>query len=114
MKNHWERNAAKGNGFISQKLTPASTHVQAITKRYFSLQGDNPVVCHPTKPDVYRWLTIDEVKMIMGLPESYDLGGAKTTAGEIMGQGVLVDVFRQIIEAIAPVRKEGSYMKRSA
>lgn len=113
LRDHWTKQAAKGNGFISQKLTPDTPSVQAITKRYFAGQGDNPVVCHPTKPDTYRWLTIDEVKAIMGLPQSYDLGDAKTTAGEIMGQGVLVDVFRQIIESVAPCCEEIS-MNRCA
>lgn len=101
LRDHWIRQTERGNGFISQKLDPSTPSVQAITKRYFAGQGDNPVVCHPTEADTYRWLTIDEVKSIMGLPQSYDLGSAKTTAGEIMGQGVLVDVFRQIIESIA-------------
>lgn len=113
LRDHWEKQTAKGNGFISQQLHPDTPSVQAITKRYFAGQGDNPVVCHPTKADTFRWLTIDEVKSIMGLPESYDLGDAKTTAGEIMGQGVLVDVFRQIIESIAP-RTEDKRMKRTA
>lgn len=103
--NHWEKQTAKGNGFVSQQVTADTSHVQAITKRYFAGQGDNPVVAHPTKPDTFRWFTIDEVKAIMGLPQSYKLGEAKTTAGEIMGQGVLVDVFRQVIESVTRQRK---------
>lgn len=99
LRDHWKKQIARGNKFVSQKLTRESESVQAIKKRYFAGQGDNPIVAHPTRPDVYRWLTIDEVKVIMGVPADYDLGSSKTYAGEILGQGVLVDVFRKIIEA---------------
>jgi DNA (cytosine-5)-methyltransferase 1 len=113
--NHWDRQTAKGNGFASQILTEDTRICPTIKKRYFAQQGDNPVVAHPTKPGLYRWLTLDEVKVIMGLPEDYDLGTAKTTAGEILGdlgtakttageilgQGVVVGLFTQIIKASA-------------
>jgi len=57
----------------------------------------------PGREGWFRWLTLPEVKAITGLPAEYDLGPAKTRAGEIMGQGVLANVFRRIIEAVAPV-----------
>lgn len=97
---HWDKQRAKGNGFASQILTADTTRVPAITKRYFSQQGDGAVIAHPTNPDTFRWLTLVEVKRLMGLPDPYYLGEAKTTAGEIMGQGVLVDVFAKIIRAV--------------
>lgn len=96
---HWEKQAAKGNNFQSQIVTKDSKSVQAITKRYFAQQAGNPVVGHPLSNELFRWLTITEVKRIMGLPDSYDLGDTKTFAGEVMGQGVLVDVFKQVILA---------------
>jgi DNA (cytosine-5)-methyltransferase 1 len=100
---HWDRQTAKGNGFASQQITGDTEAVQAITKRYFAQQGDNPVVKDERegREGWFRWLTIDEVKLIMGLPEDYDLGTAKTTAGEVMGQGVLVNTFARIIQANA-------------
>ena len=97
---HWEKQRSKGNGFASQILTANTARVPAITKRYFSQQGDGAVIAHPTEPNTYRWLTLVEVKRLMGLPDQYYLGSAKTTAGEIMGQGVLVDVFAKIIRAV--------------
>jgi hypothetical protein len=62
-------------------------------------QGDNPVVAHPTKPNTYRWFTLAELRRFHGVPSGYNLGTAKTTAGEIVGQGVVVDLFRQVIAA---------------
>jgi len=45
-------------------------------------------------------LTLNEVKKIMGLPDDFELGPSKTTAGEAMGQGVLVNTFKKIIQAV--------------
>jgi len=95
---HWNNQTAKGNNFASQQITADSENVQAITKRYFAQQGGNPVVKHPFKEGTFRWLTPIEVSRIMGLPDDYDLGTTKTNAGEILGQGVLVKVFKKIIE----------------
>lgn len=101
---HWDNQKAKGNNFNSQIITEDSTQIQAIKKRYFAQQGDNPVVKHPTKPDTFRWLTLSEVKVIMGLDESYDLGETKTLAGEALGQGVLINVFKKIIDSLKEIK----------
>lgn len=98
LKNAWANAKAKGNNFVSQVIRPDSESIGAITRRYFAQQGSNPIVAHPTKPDVYRWLTIIEVKRLLGLPDDYDLGDTKTLAGEVLGQGVLVGVFQKVIE----------------
>ncbi len=97
---HWEKQTAKGNGFEPPKLTADSPFVGTIKKRYFAQQGDNPVVAHPTKPGTYRWLTVNEVARLHGIPTAYALPEAKTVAGEIMGQGVVVDVFQKIIASV--------------
>lgn len=96
---HWEAQAAKGNGFVSQRITADSASVGAITKRYFAGQGQHPVVQHPTQPDTYRWLTLREVKELHGIPSDYQTGKSKTLSGELIGQGVVVSMMRQILEA---------------
>ena len=95
--NHWAAQTAKGNGFAPPRLTGAATVVPTIKKRYFAGQGDNPVVAHPTDPGSCRWFTLPEVARIHGIPASYQLPEAKTTAGEIIGQGVLVSLFEKLI-----------------
>jgi DNA (cytosine-5)-methyltransferase 1 len=97
---HWERQTAKGNGFQPPQLTATDTLCPTIKKRYFAGQGDNVVVRHPHQPDHHRWLTLAEVQRLMGLPEDYDLGDAMTTAGEVLGQGVQVETFTQIIRSV--------------
>jgi len=96
---HWEKQAAKGNNFQSAQITGDSEFVPAITKRYFAQQGSNPVVKHPTKEGTFRWFTLTEVKRLQGLPDDYNLGETLTIAGEVMGQGVLVNVFQKVMEA---------------
>jgi len=99
---HWEKQAAKGNRFFEgrQVLDAETRRVPCVSKRYFAQQGDGVVVKHPTRPGVFRWLTLNEVKRLMGLDDDYDLGDAKTRAGEVLGQGVHVGLFRRVIEAV--------------
>lgn len=109
--NHWREQAAKGNGFAPseggvQRITTASRCVGSITKRYFSGQGQNPVVEHPTQPGTYRWLTLAEVKRLHGIRGDYQLGQSKTLAGELIGQGVVVTTMREIIAATLPSAME--------
>ena len=85
-----------GGGLMDQ----AARELPAITKRYFNGQGGQPVVAHPERPEAVRWLTVGEVKRLMGLPDHYWLPPQKTLAGKVLGQGVLVDVFRRIVGAL--------------
>lgn len=126
--NHWETQREKGNGLISAIIAYDDLTVGTIKKRYLAGQGDNQVVLHPDDRAIhsesvhyfsetpankwdaekvsvrnqvrYRWLTVGEIKRIMTLPDSYDLGPTKTLAGEILGQGVHVDTFTRIIRSV--------------
>jgi len=97
--NHWERQTAKGNGFASQVYNGNSNHIGTIKKRYFAQQGDNPVIAHPDIEGMFRWLTLNEVKKLHGIPEDYYLGTSKTMAGEVIGQAVVVDMFQKVIQS---------------
>lgn len=95
---HYRKQAEKGNGFEPVKVTAESEAVKAITKRYLSGQGDGTLVASPTKPGVYRWFTLAEIRRLFGVPQSFILPDAKTRAGEVLGQGVIVTLFKKIIE----------------
>jgi len=104
---HWREQPAKGNGFAPseggmQRITTDSACVGTITKRYFNGQGQHPVVVHPTEPDTYRWLSLEEVKRLHGIRADYKLSSSKTRAGAVIGQGVVVNTMRQIIAANLP------------
>lgn len=95
----WKKQKAKGNYFFSQLITKDSETIQAITKRYLAKQAGNPVVKHPTK-DLYRWLTIDEIKKLKTLNLGYKLAYGKIVSGEVLGQGVIVKIFARIIKHV--------------
>ena len=101
--NHWAKNDAKGSGFTPEIIYGGEDRLPTIKKRYWAGQGDNFVIGHPDIPNTYRWLTIDEGKRFMGLRDDYDLGPTKTTAGEIIGQGVEVGTFTKIIQSVCRV-----------
>jgi DNA (cytosine-5)-methyltransferase 1 len=98
---HWDRQKAKGNGFSSRKLTGAESRVPCISKRYLSGQGDGAVVCHPTLPNTYRWLTLIELRRLHGIGDDYVLPEAKTRAGEVIGQAVVIPMFEKVIRCVA-------------
>lgn len=104
---HWKKQTAKGNGFAPPVIRESDTSLVTLKKRYLSLQGDNVVVGHPRKPNLYRWLTLAECRRIMTLPDTYQLCDAKTTAGEVLGQGVVVDVMAKIISSVTRQGQRG-------
>jgi site-specific DNA-cytosine methylase len=97
---HWKTQKEKGAGFAPPILSADSPACPTLRRRYFNGQGDQPVVAHPERAETYRWLTLTEVRRIMGVPDSYALDVPKTRAGEILGQGVEVGSFTRIIKSI--------------
>jgi site-specific DNA-cytosine methylase len=92
-----ERNAAKGSGFGFQIVTPDSVSMGTLTAEYGETKNDQPVVAHPTKPDTYRFFTLAEGRRIFGLPLTYKLPEAKTSAWRLLGQAVYIPLFQEII-----------------
>ena len=98
--NHWKAQVAKGNGFTSAQLSDNSTSVPCITKRYMAGQGTGAVVKNRNRENRWRWLTLNEIRKLHRIPESYQLSDtSKTVSGEAIGQGVIVSLFQRIIEA---------------
>jgi DNA (cytosine-5)-methyltransferase 1 len=102
---HLDEQTAKGNNFAKcqQIITENSDYLQAITKRYLNIQPQNPIVAHPTIQGKFRLLTVDEIRKIKNIPEGYDLGVTKEHQGNILGQGVIINVFKKIIQSVAGV-----------
>lgn len=104
--NHWKTQTAKGNGFVSAQLSDESTSVPCISKRYMAGQGTGAVVKHRHLSGHFRWLTLNEIRKLHQIPDSYQLSDdSKTLSGEAIGQGVIVSVFRKIIEATRTLGK---------
>jgi len=98
--NHWNTQIAKGNGFASTQISNDSTSVPCITKRYMAGPGTGAVVKNTITENCWRWLTLNEIRKLHRIPDSYQLSDtSKTLSGEIIGQGVIVSLFKAIIEA---------------
>jgi len=97
--NHWKTQIAKGNGFASAQLSDESTSIPCITKRYMAGQGTGAVVKHRHLSGHFRWLTLNEIRKLHQIPDAYRLSDSKILSGEAIGQGVIVSLFRKIIEA---------------
>ena len=98
--NHWNTQVAKGNGFASTQISNESTSLPCITKRYMAGQGTGAVVKHTITENCWRWLTLNEIRKLHRIPDSYQLSdSSKTLSGEIIGQGVIVSLFKRIIDA---------------
>jgi DNA (cytosine-5)-methyltransferase 1 len=95
MRDHWKRPK-----FRPSFVDPNSTRLPTLIKRYYAWQATGPFVRHPTKPDTYRMLTIEEIRRAHGVPEGYVLPGAVGTQAEVMGQAVVVPVVEGIIRAL--------------
>ena len=98
--NHWTSQLAKGNGFTSAQLSDETQSIPCISKRYMAGQGTGAVVKHRTLPNTWRWLTLNELRKLHRIPDTYELSDdSQILSGEVIGQGVIVSLFRKIIEA---------------
>lgn len=91
----WEREKWKP-AFID----PSSTRVTTITSSYFKPAPSGPFVKHPTKPDTYRLLSVEEIRDLHGVPEDFQLTGHPPTDVSLLGRGVVVPVFEKVIKAL--------------
>jgi DNA (cytosine-5)-methyltransferase 1 len=74
--------------------------IPTIAKNYYKPAPTGPFVVHPTKPDTYRLLTVEEIRRAHEVPEGYLLPGAVGTQAESLGQGVIVPLVQSIVEAL--------------
>ena len=79
-----------GRTYLNDKVTPT------ITKGYYKGRLTDPILVHPTLPDTYSWFTPRELARINSLPEDFILPDRKTTAGEIVGQGICYNAFNAV------------------
>ena len=79
-----------GRTYLNDKVTPT------ITKGYYKGRLTDPILVHPILPDTYSWFTPRELARINSLPEDFILPDRKTTAGEIVGQGICYNAFNAV------------------
>jgi site-specific DNA-cytosine methylase len=98
-----DRKASEGCGFSRRILTRQSVKVPTIPKSYGKIQPTGVFVSSGTSEGSYRLLRPTEVARIHGFDDAFIAAIAKlprTTAYEVLGQGVVARPFEALGEAI--------------
>jgi DNA (cytosine-5)-methyltransferase 1 len=94
------RDAAKGSSFAMQVVTPASTSCPTLRKGYAKSGSTDPLLAHPTDPNLLRQLTVKEHARIKQVP-AHLVEGLSATAGHILlGQGIAYAPVRALFKRI--------------
>lgn len=98
-----DRKHAEGCGFARRILTRESTKVPTILKSYGKRQSTGVFVASGTSANTYRMLRPREIARIHGFDAAFIAAIEKlpkTTAYEVLGQGVVAQPFEALGEAI--------------
>ncbi|MDT8992760.1 DNA cytosine methyltransferase [Curvibacter sp. APW13] len=98
------RDAAKGNVFAMQTVSQDSTSCGTLRKGYAKGGSTDPLLKHPTDPDLLRQFTVAEHARIKDVPEQLVADLSKVDGHALLGQGVAYKpvraLFRRIGEGI--------------
>jgi DNA (cytosine-5)-methyltransferase 1 len=94
------RDSIRGNCFAMQVVTPESTSVPTIRAGYAKGGSADPLLAHPTNPDLLRQLTVDEHARAKDVPLHLVTGLNKTDGHKLLGQGVAYRPVRALFERI--------------
>ncbi len=94
------RDEAKGNSFAMQVVTPDSSTCPVLRKGYAKGGSTDPLLAHPTNPDLLRQLTVTEHARIKEVPEHLVAGMSKTDGHILLGQGIAYAPVRALFKRI--------------
>ncbi|UUZ66238.1 DNA cytosine methyltransferase (plasmid) [Polaromonas sp. P1-6] len=104
LKQKETRDAAKGNGFAMQVVTPQSVSVPVLRKGYHKGGSTDPLLAHPENPELLRQFTVTEHARIKEVPERLVHGMNKTDGHILLGQGIayapVAALFKRIGEGL--------------
>ena len=89
------RDKAKGNSFAMQTIGPEDTRVPTLRKGYHKGGSTDPLLRHPTNPDLLRKLTGDEIARVKDVPPHILENLSEVVKIELLGQGILYEPFAQ-------------------
>lgn len=96
LKDKEVRDAAKGNSFGMQIVTPADNSVPTIRKGYFKGGSTDPRLQHPEDPELSRLFSGAEHARIKEVPVALVAGLSNTLAHEVLGQGIVYPPFQGV------------------
>lgn len=103
---------AAGKGFQMQVLDPSATKVPVLRKAYFKGGSTDPLLRHPTDPDLLRLFSGDEHARIKGVDPRLVAGLSNTGKHIALGQGVapgmVVALLKRIGECLQAVGAAGA------
>jgi DNA (cytosine-5)-methyltransferase 1 len=90
------RDAAKGSSFSMQVVTPTGNSVPTLRKGYAKGGSTDPLLQHPTNPDLLRQFTPQEHSKIKRVPSHLVDGLSNQVAHEVLGQGIVYSPFKDV------------------
>lgn len=94
------RDREDGKGFKLQLVTTEATSVPTLRKGYHKGGSTDPLLRHPTNPDLLRLLTGDEVARAKQVPQELLNGRSNAEKIQLLGQGVAYNVVRALAKRI--------------
>lgn len=88
-----KRDRANGNNFAQKILTPEADSVGTIGRGYSKARSTEPLLVHPTNPNLKRLLTPVEHARVKTVPEHLVKRLSNTVAHEVLGQSVVHSAF---------------------
>lgn len=96
LKTKQVRDAAAGNSFGMQIVSPDDSSVPVLRKGYHKGGSTDPLLRHPSNPDLLRQFTAGEHAQIKEVPKHLLEGLSNTVSHEVLGQGVVYPPFRDV------------------
>lgn len=95
------RDKAAGKNFAMQVYTGGEGRIHTLTKGLVKNRSTDPKFQHPEQPELLRVPTVNEHARCKGVPEHLVAGLCRTTAHELLGQGIVYRPFRQLAKHLA-------------
>lgn len=90
------RDAEKGNSFGMQVVSEVGDSVPTLRKGYAKGGSTDPLLQHPTDPDLLRQFTPEEHASIKGIPSELIAGLSPSIAHQVLGQSVIYAPFKGV------------------
>lgn len=105
LKEKAARNKAAGHNFAMQVYSGCETRIHTLTKGLAKNRSTDPKFSHPSQPELLRVPSVVEHARCKGVPAHLVEGLCKTTAHELLGQGIVYKPFQQLAAHLATALK---------
>lgn len=100
------RDREDGKGFAPQLVQPHDIEVPTLRKGYQKAGSTDPLLGHPTDPELKRQFTVTEHARIKGIPEGLVTGLGHTAGHQALGQSVAFEPVAWLFQVVAKAFKD--------